>query len=327
MKNRVCDLLKIEKPIIQGPCNWLTNAEFVASISQAGGLGVLGFNAGLTESALTAEDTKENMRNEIKKVRAITARPIGLNIAPSQNIEGDLFTGHMLDLMVEEKVPVAVMVGELVPFWVDKFHEKGIKVVFRAATPTIKNTREAIKAGVDIIVATGFDEGGTVPEKVIGTFSVVPMIVDAAQGQVPVIAAGGIVDARTAKAAFVLGAEGLFVGTAFLLSEESIVAENIKQLAIESHADDLLMYRTIPAFYRSLPGELPYKLLEMSQSGATEKEIFDAQYAYLGMRNGMLLGDLSKGYASFGLGISMIHKIEPVATIIDKMMDGLTDWL
>lgn len=323
MTNRVCEILKIEKPIIQGPFSWLTNADFVAAISKAGGLGVLGFNAGQTESIKTVEETKEKMREEIKKVRLITDRPIGLNIAPSSNPDTDPFTGTMLELMVEEHVPVAIMVGELVPIWVERFHEHDIKVVFRAANPTVKNTQEAVDAGVDIIVATGFDEGGTVPEKVIGTFSIVPMIVDATKGKVPVMAAGGIVDERTAKAAYALGAEGLFVGTAFLLSKESILAENIKQLVIESDATDLLMYRTIPAYYRSLPGELPNKLLEMSDNGASKEEIFETQLAYIGMRNGMLFGDLSKGFASFGLGISMINQIDSVAVIMDRLTKGI----
>lgn len=151
------------------------------------------------------------------------------------------------------------------------------------------------------------------------------MIVDAAKGRVPVMAAGGIADARTARAAFALGAEGLYVGTAFMMSQESILAQNIKEQALQSNATDMLLYRTIPAYYRSLPGEIPNKLLKMSQSGATEQEIFEAQGAYNGLRDGMLFGDLSKGFASFGLGISMIDKIEPVSVIMDKLMSGIED--
>lgn len=208
-------------------------------------------------------------------------------------------------------------------YWVKACHERDIKVIYRAHTPTVEDTECAINAGVDIIVATGFDEGGTVPNKVVGTFSVIPMIVDAAKGRVPVLAAGGIADERTAQAAMVLGAEGLFVGTAFLLAEQSIVAKNIKEQAVASDADDLLMYRTVPAYYRSLPGELPEKLLEMSNAGASEEEIYKAQHAYDGMRDGMLFGDLSKGFASFGLGISLIHAIEPVSVIMDRLMRGV----
>lgn len=326
MSNRVCEALGIEKPIIQGPLNWLTNAEYVGAVSKAGALGVLGFNAGLTESVFTVEETVEKMREQIHKVREITSNPIGINIAPtSDDPEQDRFTGPMMQLMAEEKVPVAVMVGDLMPGWVARFHENGIKCVFRAQQATAQNTREAIEAGVDVLVATGFDEGGTIPVQAIGTFAIVPMIVDAAEGKVPVMAAGGIADERTARAAIALGAEGLYVGTALMMSEESPLARNIKEAGVKVDANDLIMYRTVPAYYRSLPGELPDQLLEMSRAGATEEEIYKAQHAYIGMRDGMLFGDLSKGYASFGLGISLIHAIEPAAVIIDRLMRGISE--
>lgn len=324
MANRVCEVLGIEKPVIQGPLNWLTNGRYVGAVSAAGGLGVLGINAGQEVSATTVEDTIENMRREINVVRSITDKPFGINIAPSSDIgEGDIFTGPMVDLMIEEKVPVAVCVGFFWPGWTKRFHDNGIKVVFRHQTPTVENTREAIDGGADVVVATGFDEGGTIPERTIGTFSMVPLVVDAAEGRVPVMAAGGIVDERTARAAFALGAEGLYVGTGFMMAEESPLADNIKEAGCRVDATDLIMYRTVPAYYRSLPGVLPDKLLQMSRDGASEEEIYQAQHAYVGMRDGMLFGDLSKGYASFGLGISFIDKVEPVATIMDK----LTGWM
>lgn len=324
MTNRITEILGIEKPIIQGPLAWLTNGSYAGAVSAAGGLGVLGISAGQTVAATTVEETIENMRREIHIARQITDKPLGINVAPSHPSK-DIFTQPMIDLMAEESVGVAVMVGDFSAEWTKKFHEKGIKVVFRAATPTVENTEEAIQGGADIIVATGFDEGGTVPEKAIGTFSIVPMIVDAAKGRIPVMAAGGIADARTAKAAFALGAEGLFVGTAFMMAEESILAQNIKEQALHSNASDLLLYRTVPAYYRSLPGAIPNKLLEMSQAGASEEEIFEVQRGYNGMRDGMLFGDLTKGFASFGLGISMIDKIEPVSVIMDKLMSGIKE--
>ncbi|MBK0348051.1 nitronate monooxygenase [Aerococcaceae bacterium zg-ZJ1578] len=324
MPNRITEILGIEKPIIQGPMAWLTNGHFAGAVSAAGGLGVLGISAGQTVAATTIEETIENMRREIRIARDITNKPLGLNISPKHPSE-DQFTQPMLDLMVEENINVAVMNGKFYPEWTEKFHDKGIKVVYRADTPTVENTEQAIQGGADIIVATGFDEGGTLPSQVIGTFSIVPMIVDAAKGRVPVMAAGGIVDARTARAAFALGAEGLYVGTAFMMSKESILATNIKQLALNIKASDLLLYRTKPDFYRSLPGELPNQLAEMSQEGASKEEIFAAQNGYNGLRDGMLFGDLSKGFASFGLGISMIDKIEPIAVIMDKLMLGIKE--
>lgn len=323
MKSRVCEALGIEKPIVQGPTNWLTDGRYVAAISAAGGLGVLGVNAGQKEAVRTVEETIANMRREARIVKTLTDRPFGVNIGPASP-DKDIFTLPMLDMMREEGIRAAVWAAmSFEPSWVDACHDRGIKVIYRAHTPTAADTEHAVEAGVDMVVATGFDEGGTVPSKVVGTFSVVPMIVDAVKGRVPVLACGGIADERTAHAAFALGAEGLFVGTAFLLSKESVVAQGIKEAAIKADADDLLMYRTVPAYYRSLPGELPNRLLEMSRAGATEEEIYKAQNAYVGMRDGMLFGDLGKGYASFGLGISLIHAIEPVSAIMDRLMRGV----
>ncbi len=326
MKNRICEILGIEKPVVQGPLNWLTNARYVAAVSNAGGLGVLGFNAGLKESVSTVGETVEAMRREIHAVKALTDRPFGVNIAPSSDDPSqDRFTGPVLELMADENVPVAVMVGDFWPGWTDRFRARGIKVVFRDGNPSADSTRRAIDGGAQIVVATGFDEGGTLPVKAIGTFSIVPLVVDAAEGRVPVMAAGGIVDERTARAAFALGAEGLYVGTAFMMAEESPLAENIKQAAVKADALDLIMYRTVPAWYRSLSGPLPDELLRMSRAGATEEEIYKAQHAYIGMRDGMLFGDLAKGYASFGLGITQIHSIEPVKAVMDRLMRGVPE--
>lgn len=325
--NRISEMLGIKYPVIQGPLNWLTDGKYAGAVSQVGGLEVLGFNAGQKEPVFTVGETVENMRREIRIARGMTDKPLGLNVNHTVDSEEDMFGRAMLDLMVEEGVQVAVMVGNFSAYWTKEYHKNNIKVVFRAHTPTVENTEEAIDGGADIIVATGFDEGGTVPNNVIGTFSIVPLIVDAAKGRVPVMAAGGIADERTAEAAFVLGAEGLFVGTAFMMAEESVLAANIKEVALETDATEMIMYRTVPSYYRSLPGELPDKLLAMSQAGATEEEIYEAQNAYLGMRDGMLFGDLSKGYASFGLGISFIKKVEPVQDIMNRLIKNISRFL
>lgn len=326
MTNRACEILGIEKPIVQGPAFWLTDAQFVAACSNAGALGVLGLNAGQTESVFTVEETMERTREQIRKVKQLTDKPFALNVGPVDPAR-DVFTDPTIELMVEEGVSIALYWGEVIPEWFDKFHDNGIKVIFRAATPTVKNTRDAVAAGADIIAATGFDEGGTLPAAPIGTFSITPMLVDATEGKVPILACGGIADERTAKTAFALGAEGLLIGTAFLLTEESIVADNIKQMAVEANADDLLAYRVDPTYYRSLPGEVPNKLKELSDAGTSGKEIFEAQNKFNGMRNGVLFGDLTQGFASFGLGISMIHAIEPVAKVVDRLMKGIAEYL
>lgn len=317
MKNRVCEILGIEKPVIQGPMVWLTDAKLAAAVSNAGGLGSLGPNAGQTVVTRDPGETAERMREEIRKVRAMTDKPFSVNVLPVQNGE-DIFTPPMLKVIYEEKVPVVTFVGEPDAAMFKEFKDHGIKIVYRSLNPSPENTRAAEAAGADIIVATGFDEGGTLPGQVLGTFSIVPLIVDAAE-HTPVMAAGGIANRRAFNAAFALGAEGVYCGTAFLMSVESRMADNVKQAVLKADAQDLLLFRTIPAYYRSLPGNLANELVAMDKAGATNEELGKKMGGFANLRIGMLEGDMDNGYVSVGNGISHIHEIKSAKAIIDEL--------
>lgn len=327
MTNRITQALNIEKPIIQGPMFWLTNANFVAAVSNAGGLGVLGISAGQYEptnhnSALTLA----HMREQIQLTKKLTDKPFGLNLVFKDNPEKDRHALPLIKLMIEEQVPVAVINStRYVDKWFTMLKENNIKIVFRPATPTKTIVNEAAEKGVDVLVATGFDEGGTIPAKAVGTFSAIPYVADIVAGRVPVMAAGGIIDERTTKAAFALGAEGIFVGTAFLATEESPMADNIKEALTEYDAYDEVLFNAEPQFYRSIPGKLPNELEQLSNEGATHQEVWQLAGRYGGMREGMLRGDLNHGYASFGLGMSFIKKITTVSQVIDKLYTGVPE--
>ncbi len=322
MKNRVCEILGIEKPVIQGPMVWLTDAKLAAAVSKAGGLGSLGPNAGQTVVTRDPQQTAENMRAEIRKVRELTDKPFSVNVLPVQN-GNDIYTPPMLKVIYEEKVPVVTFVGEPDAEMFREFREHGIKIVYRSLNPSPENARAAEAAGADIIVATGFDEGGTLPSMVIGTFSIVPLIVDAVD-HTPVMAAGGIADKRAFNAAFALGAEGVYCGTAFLMSSESRMAQNVKEAVLEADAEDLLLFRTIPAYYRSLPGELADELVAMDKAGASNQELGKKMGGFANLRIGMLEGDMNKGYVSVGNGISHIHSIRSCQEIIDELTADYT---
>ncbi|EBA3919090.1 hypothetical protein EE88_11830 [Salmonella enterica] len=198
--NRICQILGIEKPVIQGPLSWLTDARLVAAVSNAGGLGVLGPNAGLTaETAVsTPEETAEKMREEIRKTKKLTEKPFGVNLIPTP--ENDIWTPPILQVIKEEGVKAVVYTGygegAIITSLFNELKASGIAIIYRDINPTPENTRLAEKAGADIIVATGFDEGGTLPGTALGTFSIVPLIADSVKS-VPVMAAGGITDSRT----------------------------------------------------------------------------------------------------------------------------------
>ncbi len=320
--HRVCKILGIEKSVIQGPLSWLTDARLVAAVSNAGGLGVLGPNAGLTaETAVsTAEETAEKMREEIRKTKKLTEKPFGVNLIPS--VDNDIWTPPMMQVIKEEGVRSVVYTGygegAVIPALFDELKEAGINIIYRDINPTPENTRQAEAAGADIIVATGFDEGGTLPGTALGTFSIVPLIADAVK-HVPVLAAGGITDQRTARAAHALGAQGVFAGSVFISTVESRVPQSVKDKIVAANGLDMLLFRTLPDYYRSLPGKLAEKLVQMDKAGASKEDLAAAMGGLRGLRVGMLEGNSDEGYIALGTGIGSIRSVKSVADVVNAL--------
>jgi len=320
--NRVCQILEIEKPVIQAPLSWLTDARLVAAVGNAGGLGFLGPNAGLTaETAVsTPEETAQKMREEIRKTKALTDKPFGVNLIPTP--DNDVWTPPILQVIKEEGVEAVLYTGygegAVIRSLFDDLKESGIKIIYRDLNPTPENTRLAENAGADIIVATGFDEGGTLPGTALGTFSIVPLIVDSVRN-IPVLAAGGITDNRTARAAHALGASGVSVGSAFISTVESRVPQSVKDKIVTSNGLDLLLFRTMPDYYRALPGKLAQKLVDMDKAGASNNDLGKAMGGLRGLRIGMLEGNTDDGYISLGTGIGSIRRVKSVAEVVDEL--------
>ena len=265
------------------------------------------------------EEKAERMRQEIKKVKELTSKPFGINIFHSgQNPDKQL--EFMLKVVYEEKVPVGIVAHdgpEPAEDIIKELKSHGVTVVYRQITITPDIAKKAEKAGADIIVATGMDEGGTLPNHNIGTFSIVPLIVDSVK--IPVMAAGGITDKRTFNAALALGAEGVFCGSLFLSSTEARAPKNVKDLIVKTNATDIDFFRTTPYYYRSIPTPLSKKLVQMDKELKTREEIANAMHPMRNMKFGMLDGQVDVGYISVGLGVSMIHSIRPCKEIIDDM--------
>jgi Dioxygenases related to 2-nitropropane dioxygenase len=321
-RKNVCEILGIEKAVIQGPMSWLTDAHLVAAVSNAGGLGVLGPHAGQTAktAATTPQDAAEKMREEIRKTKKLTEKPFAVNLLPV--VDNDIWTQPLLQVIKEEGVQAVVYVssgeGAVNQVIFDELKAADIKIIYRDANPTPENTRIAEAAGADIIVATGFDEGGTLPETVMGTFTIIPLIADAVK-HIPVVAAGGITDTRTARAAHALGAQGVLAGSVFISTIENRVPQSVKQKILDSNGLDLHLFRTQPTFYRSLPGKLADTLVSMDNSGASRQEMLTAMGGLRGLRTGMLEGNSDEGYISLGTGIGNIRSIRSVADVVNDL--------
>ena len=319
LSNDICNILGIERNVIQGPLSWLTDARLVAAVSNAGGLGVLGPCAGLTaETAVfTPEETAQKMREEIIKTKMLTDKPFGVNLIP--NPTDDVWTPSMMRVIKEEGVKAVVYTANgkdaIIPSLFRELKLSDVKIIYRDVNPTPENTRRAEDAGADIIVATGFDEGGTLPSSALGTFSIVPLIADAVKN-IPVVAAGGITDNRTAKAAHALGAKGVFAGSVFISTIESRAHYSVKEKIIAANGLDLLLFRTIPSYYRSLPGALANRLVQLDKEGASNEILGKKMGGAKGLRIGMMEANSDEGYISLGTGIGSIKKIKSVQDVV-----------
>lgn len=207
-KSALCDMIGIKYPIIQGGMAWIADSSLASAVSNAGGLGLIaGANAPV-----------DYIRQEIRKTKELTDKPFGVNIMlMSENAEA------LAKLVCEEGVKVVTTGAGNPGKYIDMWKSHGITVI--PVVPSVALAKRMERAGVDAVVAEGCESGGHVGE--LTTMALVPQVVDAVN--IPVIAAGGIGDGRGVAAAFMLGAEGVQVGTRFLVAEECTVHENYKQ--------------------------------------------------------------------------------------------------
>lgn len=308
---KVIKILGTKYPLIQAPMNWLTNAELVAAVSNSGGLGILGPNAGQRE-AYSPEVTYQKFREEIQKTKSITDKNFGINILLPINP----FSEALLNAAIDEGVKYFATVGDADSIVFKKIKENNGVIIHRPLNPNSENMREAESLGVDLLVATGYDEGGVIPSQQIGTFSIVPAMVDSVS--IPVLAAGGINDKRGVKAAFALGASGVYIGTRFLLTKESPMSNKVKEQILKSKNQDMLL---VAKQQRSLNTKIAVMLESKYEDLATSNENMEIIRENGGIRSGMLEGDLENGIISLNTSIEIIKNIPSVKDLIEELMN------
>jgi enoyl-[acyl-carrier protein] reductase II len=300
MNTRLCELLGIEYPIIQGGMAWVATAELAAAVSNGGGLGLIAAGGAPADV----------VREQIKKARELTDKPFGVNVMLMSP-----FAEEVMQVIIEEK-PAVVATGAGNPGkYIPALKEAGIKILPVIASVAMAKRME--KAGVDGIIAEGTEAGGHIGE--LTTMVLIPQIVDAVS--IPVVAAGGIADSRGAVAAFALGADGIQVGTRFICSDECIAHENYKQAVLKAKDRDAVVTgRTTGAPVRALKNKLTREYERLEKSGASFDEI--EALGVGGLRRAFQEGDVEMGSLMAGQSAAMVQKIEPCADIIKSYFDG-----
>lgn len=305
MKTRLCELLGIEYPVIQGGMAWVATAELAAAVSNGGGLGIIAAGGAPAEV----------VREQIKKCREMTDKPFGVNVMLMSP-----FAEEVMKVVLEEK-PAVVATGAGNPGkYIPDLKAAGIKIFPVIASVAMAKKME--KDGVDGVVAEGTESGGHIGE--ITTMCLVPQVDDAVN--IPVIAAGGIADNRGAVAAFALGADGIQVGTRFICSEECIAHQNYKDAVLKAKDRDAVVTgRSTGAPVRALKNKLTREYAKLEAAGASKEEIENLGVG--GLRRAFAEGDVQTGSLMAGQSAAMVNKIEPCADIIRSYFEGVEDIL
>lgn len=319
--SRVSRLLGTEYPVIQAAMNWLTSAELAAAVSNAGGCGLLGPNAGQSRLTADIQETCDRMRDEVRRTAAMTDKPFGMQIIdPMANSP---YTPGFLEVAITEPGLKLVLVnGQMSKENIDKLHAAG-KVVFRKMiSDDIATFKESEALGYDAVVATGVDCGGHTNDKCrIGTMTMIPIACEAVS--IPVIAAGGMIDAKTVSAAGVLGAEGIYCGTRFVVCEEGPCARNVKELLCKTTTDDLVELNGIWGPIRSIKTPVALKCHELTEESHKNNKMEINQLYSPGYKVSMLEGDVEACVVDCGAAIGQIKEILTCQQIMDEYARGM----
>ncbi|MFW6271618.1 MAG: NAD(P)H-dependent flavin oxidoreductase [Desulfosalsimonas sp.] len=316
-QNRICSLLGIRYPIIQAPMNWVSGAALTAAVSEAGGMGTLGPNAGADKIEPDPAKTAENMRQQIKKVRSLTDRSFAVNVVVGMG-EDTKYSEKIVEMLVEEKVPAAIVSVGRPDTYTEILKKAGIKVLH--AISTARHAQKAQQAGVDAVICEGFEAGGHKGFTELTTFVLTPMVADAVD--IPVITGGGIGDARGVLAALCLGADGIYMGSRFMATHESDSHENVKQAVAKANDVCTVSVSKQSMLARDLRNEFTEKFRQLQKSGAPAEELFKYLNEH-GQYHSQHLGRAEDSELCCGQIAGLIHDIPSAAELIASMVSDL----
>ena len=299
MKTEITALLGTEYPIIQGGMAWVAEHHLAAAVSEAGGLGIIG----------AANAPADWVREQIHKVRELTKKPFGVNVMLMSP-----YAEEVAKVIAEEKVPVVTTGAGNPEKYMELWKSAGTKVIPVVASTALAKRME--RCGADAVIAEGCESGGHVGETT--TMALVPQVVDAVE-KIPVIAAGGIGDGRGIAAAFMLGAKGVQMGTAFVATKESQVHENYKQCIIKAKdIDTRVTGRTTGHPVRALRNQMTKEYLKKEAEGASFEEL---ELLTLGsLRRAVQEGDTRNGSMMAGQIAGLVKEELSCKELIDKLV-------
>ena len=298
MKTNLTKLLGIKYPIIQGGMAWVSEAILTSAVSNAGGAGII---------ASGGRDV-EWVRNEVRKTKKLTDKPFGVNI-----VLMDKDKDEKIAMLCEEKVDfVALGAGNPVPY-IKKLKDAGIKVI--PVVPSVKLAKRVEESGADALVIEGMEAGGH-----IGTLTTMALLTNVIPDiKIPVIAAGGIADGRGMAAALLMGAQGVQIGSKFLLARECMLHPNAKKRIIQAvDTDSVVTGYSRGHGVRGLRNAFTEKFLELERSGASEEAL--NELAMGTSRLALVEGDVENGLVHVGQSLAPLKEIKSAVEIIDELI-------
>ncbi len=315
--NRVCELLGVKYPIIQAPMNWVSGADLAAAVSNAGGLGTLGPNAGAQDITPDVELTGERMREQIRKVKRLTHAPFAVNIVAGFG-EALKFSKKMVDVVMEERVPAAIVSVGRPEIYTDALKEAGVVVLHAISTP--RHGRKAEDAGVDAVVCEGFEAGGRKGFTELTTLALTPMAVD--EVSIPVITGGGIGDARGVLAALALGADGVYIGTRFMATRESESHPRVKEAIVRAQGVCTVSTPKVFMLARDLANTFTKTHMEMREAGASPEEL-GAHLEQHSQYHAQHLGHAEDAEICCGQAAGMITEVKSAEEVMNDIVAAI----
>jgi NAD(P)H-dependent flavin oxidoreductase YrpB (nitropropane dioxygenase family) len=304
---RITQLFGMDYPIIGGCMMHISGAEFVAAISNAGALGIM---------ASAMFPNQEDFREAVRKTKTLTDRPFGVNLSlfPAlRPIDNDLY----VEVILEEGVPIVETSGLRPPEdMLRRLKAGGVKTMHKCVN--VRHALSAQKAGVDAVTLFGSEGGGHIGEYGLSTFILVPRAAD--ELEIPILAAGGIVDGRGLLAALALGADGVTIGTRLLVTKECPIHDNLKQVLLDAtEVDTLPVLGSLRNTLRAWKNPAAERVLELEKVGGDLNEILSAA-AGVKLKAMIHGGEIDSGVIACSQGIGLIHEIRTVAEVIEGMV-------